>query len=117
MHQNAAANEAKRRTTYGRSTGIDPRIVVVALGVCAGGNRIGCGLGNIWRFPYITGENGGGAFVVMYFVLAFFLAYPALMAELVIGRHTRSNMVDALDAISGAQGTKRVGALTVLSGL
>ena len=66
--------------------------------MAAAGSAVG--LGNVWGFPTNTAENGGGAFVVMYFVLAFLLAYPALMAELIIGRHTRSNAVGALQKIS-----------------
>ena len=57
------------------------------------------GLGNIWGFPTNAAENGGAAFVLMYLILAFLLAYPALMAELIIGRHTRSNMVNACRSI------------------
>ncbi|MDP5071289.1 MAG: sodium-dependent transporter [Congregibacter sp.] len=44
------------------------------------------GLGNIWRFPYVTGENGGAAFVLIYLGCAFFIGVPILMAELMIGR-------------------------------
>lgn len=44
------------------------------------------GLGNIWRFPYIAGENGGAAFVLVYLVCAFLIGVPILMAELLIGR-------------------------------
>ncbi|HJP52964.1 MAG TPA: sodium-dependent transporter [Pseudomonadales bacterium] len=44
------------------------------------------GLGNIWRFPYVTGENGGGAFVMVYLLCAFAIGAPILMAELMIGR-------------------------------
>lgn len=44
------------------------------------------GLGNIWRFPYVTGENGGAAFVLIYLVCAFLIGVPILMAELMIGR-------------------------------
>lgn len=58
------------------------------------------GLGNVWGFPTNTADNGGAAFVAVYFVLAFALAYPALMAELVIGRHTRANICTALQQIS-----------------
>ena len=47
------------------------------------------GLGNIWGFPTNAAENGGAAFLIMYLILAFLLAYPAMMAELIIGRHTR----------------------------
>ena len=44
------------------------------------------GLGNIWRFPYITGENGGAAFVIIYLVCAFLIGVPILIAELLVGR-------------------------------
>lgn len=75
------------------------------------------GLGNIWRFPTNAAENGGAAFVLMYFVLAFLLAYPALMAELVIGRHTRSNMVSALQSISSSLKAKLVGRFVGIGGM
>ncbi len=70
--------------------------------MAAAGSAIG--LGNIWGFPTQTASNGGAAFVVVYFILAFLLAYPALMAELIIGRHARANVVTALRGIS--TGTK-----------
>lgn len=47
------------------------------------------GLGNIWRFPYITGENGGGAFVLVYLLCVFGIGVPILIAELLIGRRGR----------------------------
>ena len=75
------------------------------------------GLGNIWGFPTNAAENGGAAFVLMYLILAFLLAYPALMAELIIGRHTRSNMVDAMQAIASGPTTKSVGKLTGILGM
>jgi len=75
------------------------------------------GLGNIWGFPTNAAENGGAAFVLMYFILAFLLAYPALMAELVIGRHTRSNMVSALQSISSGLKAKLVGRFVGIGGM
>ncbi|MFT2090836.1 sodium-dependent transporter [Paraglaciecola sp. 2405UD69-4] len=66
--------------------------------LAAAGSAVG--LGNIWGFPTQVASNGGAAFVLVYIVLAFLLAYPVLMAELIIGRATRSNMVDALAKIS-----------------
>ncbi|MEE8294847.1 MAG: sodium-dependent transporter, partial [Sphingomonadales bacterium] len=44
------------------------------------------GLGNIWRFPYMAGENGGAAFVLIYIAFVLFIGMPVLMAELTIGR-------------------------------
>ena len=52
--------------------------------LAAAGSAVG--LGNIWGFPTRAAENGGAAFLLMYLVLAFLLAYPSLMAELIIGR-------------------------------
>ena len=75
------------------------------------------GLGNIWGFPTNAAENGGAAFLVMYLILAFLLAYPAMMAELIIGRHTRANMVEALQTISAQPMAKTVGKLTGIVGM
>ena len=44
------------------------------------------GLGNIWRFPYVVGENGGGAFLLLYLVFAFVIGVPLMTMELTLGR-------------------------------
>lgn len=75
--------------------------------MAASGSAVG--LGNIWGFPTQAASNGGGAFLLAYLVLAFLLAYPALMAELVIGRHARANIVTALDGLSERPLTRRLG--------
>jgi len=83
--------------------------------LAAAGSAVG--LGNIWGFPTKVAENGGAAFVAMYLIMAFLLAYPVLMAELIIGRAKRANMIDALKQISGnAWGTLTgsIGAITVI---
>ena len=59
--------------------------------MAASGSAVG--LGNIWGFPTQAASNGGAAFLLVYLVLAFTLAYPALMAELIIGRHAHANAV------------------------
>ncbi len=71
--------------------------------MAAAGSAVG--LGNIWGFPTQTATNGGAAFVLVYLILAFCLAYPAFMAELLIGRYGQANAVTALRKISrtGAQ--------------
>ena len=69
--------------------------------MAAAGSAIG--LGNIWGFPTQTAENGGAAFVLVYLVLAFFIGYPLLMAEFVIGRHANSNPVGAYRSIAGGR--------------
>src|SRR5690606_5166410 len=75
------------------------------------------GLGNIWGFPTHAASNGGGAFLVAYLVLAFVLAYPALMAELIIGRHAKANAVSALSGVAANSGTARIGATVGVVGM
>lgn len=73
--------------------------------LAAAGSAVG--LGNIWGFPTQVATNGGAAFVLVYLLLAFVLSYPVLMAELIIGRATRSNMIDALSSISNGSAIGR----------
>ena len=54
------------------------------------------GLGNIWKFPYITGENGGGAFVLMYLVCICIIGIPIMLAEVFLGRHGRLSPVNSM---------------------
>ena len=54
------------------------------------------GLGNIWKFPYIAGENGGGAFVLMYLVCILLLGIPIMLAEVMLGRKGRANPIHAM---------------------
>jgi len=54
------------------------------------------GLGNIWKFPYITGEYGGGAFVLVYLASVFLIGMPIMMAEIMLGRRGRQNPVDTM---------------------
>ncbi|WP_110650596.1 sodium-dependent transporter [Salinicola peritrichatus] len=54
------------------------------------------GLGNIWRFPYMTGENGGSAFLLLYIVFVLLLGLPMMMAEIMIGRAGRRSPMQAL---------------------
>lgn len=67
--------------------------------LAAAGSAIG--LGNIWGFPIQVASHGGGAFVFTYVILTFLLAYPVLMAELVIGRHAKSDTLSSVVMISG----------------
>jgi len=82
--------------------------------MAASGSAVG--LGNIWGFPTNTASNGGAAFLVAYLVLAFLLAYPALMAELIIGRHARANAVAALKHISPGKRSKSLAVIVGLAG-
>jgi NSS family neurotransmitter:Na+ symporter len=83
--------------------------------LAAAGSAIG--LGNIWRFPYVTGTNGGAAFVIIYLVCVLFICLPYLMAELVLGRHTKKNPVGAILAIKKRTPWALVGGLGVLTGV
>lgn len=82
--------------------------------MAAAGSAVG--LGNIWGFPTQAASNGGAAFLLVYLVLAFTLAYPALMAELIIGRHAHANAVTALRLISPNQLVRRIGTTTGVIG-
>lgn len=65
------------------------------------------GLGNIWRFPYVTGENGGGAFVLVYLVCAFSIGVPILMAELLIGRRGKKSPPKSMRDVALQQGRSK----------
>lgn len=60
-----------------------------------------CGLGNIWRFPYVVGENGGGAFVLLYITLALSAGLPLLTGELLLGKFTRRSLMNAARKLEG----------------
>ncbi|TFH34499.1 MAG: sodium-dependent transporter, partial [Dehalococcoidia bacterium] len=61
----------------------------------------GCavGLGNIWRFSYVTGENGGGAFVVIYLIFLAILGFPVMVMEFAMGRAAQKNLAGAMTAL------------------
>lgn len=83
--------------------------------LAAAGSAVG--LGNIWGFPTQAASNGGAAFVLVYLILAFALAYPVLMAELLLGRHAHGNAVTALRTISHSAGARAAGTVTGLAGI
>ncbi len=62
------------------------------------------GLGNIWRFPYVTGENGGAAFVLVYIVCALCIGIPILIAEIMIGRRGQASPPDSMQRFAQEQG-------------
>lgn len=65
------------------------------------------GLGNIWKFPYITGQNGGGAFVVVYLVCILIIGLPVMMGEVMMGRRGRLSPVNTLRALADEAGASR----------
>ena len=54
------------------------------------------GLGNIWKFPYMAGENGGGAFVALYLFFVIIIGIPLMIGEIALGRLGRKNAVDSM---------------------
>ena len=58
------------------------------------------GLGNIWKFPYITGENGGGAFVLVYLACVLVIGIPIMMAETMLGRRSQRNPIEAMEILT-----------------
>lgn len=83
-----------RNTTATREQWSGPWGFILA----AAGSAVG--LGNIWKFPYIVGENGGGAFVLVYLLCIAVIGAPVMMCEFALGRHTQRNPVGAFKALS-----------------
>ena len=82
--------------------------------LAAAGSAVG--LGNIWRFPIETGQNGGAAFIIVYIGCVLLLGIPIMMSEFIIGRHTHTNTAGAYRIMAPGTGWKWVGRLGVLSG-
>ncbi len=83
--------------------------------MAAAGSAIG--LGNIWKFPYITGENGGGLFVLIYLVCIAFVGLPIMLAEIMIGRAAQKQPVVAFEKLQGKKTAwAGVGWLGVIAG-
>ena len=65
------------------------------------------GLGNIWKFPYITGENGGGAFVIVYLVCVMLIGIPIMIAETMLGRRSQRNPVETMVLLTDEAGADK----------
>ena len=72
------------------------------------------GLGNIWRFPFMTGQNGGAAFILVYFACVVLLGIPGMVSEFIIGRRAHSNAAKAYGSIAGP-GWRCIGYLGILT--
>jgi NSS family neurotransmitter:Na+ symporter len=83
--------------------------------LAAAGSAIG--LGNIWRFPYVTGQNGGAAFVVLYIIFVILIGIPVMVAELAVGRSARLNPVGAFRKIAPKGLWYLVGFLGIATGI
>lgn len=75
------------------------------------------GLGNIWRFPYIVGEGGGAAFIIVYLLSAIFLTLPVFMAETIIGRTAHAGTIGAMKKLAPGTKWNWMGLLTVMTPL
>ena len=71
------------------------------------------GLGNLWRFPYLVGENGGAAFIIIYVILSFVICLPIFISEFVIGRRSQENAYSAFRDLSGGSAWRWVGLFTI----
>ena len=84
------------KNEQGSSTGFSSKLGVI---LAAAGSAIG--LGNIWKFPYVAGENGGGAFLIVYLICVLVFGMPLLMTEFLIGKNSRKSAFSAFRVISG----------------
>jgi len=79
------------------------------------------GLGNIWKFPYIAGQNGGGAFVLVYLACVIFIGMPVMMSEILIGRRGRRNPIATMTLLGKEEGSSGnwgwVGSMGVVAGI
>lgn len=96
----------KERANFGSKQGI---ILATA------GSSVG--LGNVWRFPYMTGENGGAAFLLVYIACIFLLGIPGMLSEFIIGRHGQANAAKAYDKLSKGRPWKLVGYLGIITSI
>ena len=71
------------------------------------------GLGNVWRFPYMTGADGGAVFILIYLACIVLLGIPCMVSEFIIGRHGAANTARAYEKMSAGKGWKYVGLLGV----
>lgn len=72
------------------------------------------GLGNLWRFPYLVGENGGAAFIIVYIILVFLICLPIFISEFIVGRRSQKNAFAAFRDLSGGSPWKWVGMFTII---
>lgn len=87
--------------------------------LAAAGSAVG--LGNLWRFPFVAGDNGGGAFILVYLLCIFLIGIPIMMAEVLMGREERASPINTLRALvrkaKAHPGWILIGWMGVLAGL
>ncbi len=110
---NNQAGKAKRASLHGHWSSKMAFILAVT------GSAVG--LGNIWKFPYVAGQNGGGAFVLVYLLCVIIIGMPVMMSEILIGRRGRRNPVAAMELLSKEENSSSkwrwVGIMGVLGGV
>lgn len=74
------------------------------------------GLGNIWRFPYMAGQNGGAVFIMIYIFCVLLLGIPCMISEFIIGRHGQANTARAYQKMAGGSMWSLIGYMGVLTG-
>ena len=113
MLQQEAAGKAPRTSLHGFWSSRLAFVLAVT------GSAVG--LGNIWKFPYVAGQNGGGAFVLVYLACVFLIGMPVMMSEILIGRRGRRNPVATMGLVGQEEGNSRhwqlVGGMGVLAGI
>lgn len=86
-----------------------------SLGILLAMTGSAVGLGNLWRFPYLVGENGGAAFIIFYLVCVVFLCMPIMMCEFILGRRSQANAFGAYKKLAPGTAWKHAGLLSVLA--
>lgn len=113
MLSNQAADPAKRTSLHGHWSSRMAFVLAVT------GSAVG--LGNIWKFPYVVGQNGGGAFVLVYLACVAIIGMPVMMSEILMGRRGRRNPIATMALLGAEEGKSRnwrlVGAMGVLAGI
>ena len=74
------------------------------------------GLGNVWRFPYMTGQNGGAVFIMIYIGCVLLLGIPCMISEFIIGRNAQANTARAYRKVAGGNPLSYIGYMSVLTG-
>ena len=97
--------ESTQRANFGSRLGI---ILATA------GSAVG--LGNVWRFPYMAGQNGGAVFILIYVGCVLLLGIPCMVSEFIIGRRAQANTARAYSKLSNGTAWKWVGYLGILTG-
>ena len=73
------------------------------------------GLGNVWRFPFMAGQNGGAAFIIIYIFFIVILGVPGMVSEFIVGRHAGTNAARAYSSLSTGRQWKHVGVMGIVT--